>query len=230
MPPTRRPRRSGWTSSPEPPVEKRPRIRRAQANTGRASSGRRRRKPQDSAPSPSPSSLPSPVYRAHITWIHFTLALLKKEKKKKKLSRSLFKKDHWILPTPLQSVWPHGYSPSQPLPSVSVEHRRCCRHADTTVPRIFYSSVLQSSRRGTEPFICNIAKEISVWIFFFLKMKLLVHYKAVLWSIKFYVPVSPHSCERTCACALSVQVPFRCFIKYWMFVFSPLQQGDTVAV
>lgn len=104
--------------------------------------------------SPSASPLPPPVYRAHITWIHFTLALFKK---KEKISRSLFKKDRWILPTPLQSLWPHGHSPSQLLPSCLCWTRRKKRgtmlplrryHCIYVWPRMLYSSALQNSRRG----------------------------------------------------------------------------------
>lgn len=63
-------RPSGWTSSPKLPVEKLPlRHRRAWLNTGRASSGH-------VGDTGLPTLLPpSPVYRAHITWNHFTLAL-----------------------------------------------------------------------------------------------------------------------------------------------------------
>lgn len=108
----------------------------------------------------SPFSLPpSPVYTAHITWIHFTLAL--------------FFFFFVRLSMPLQSPWPHGYFFFISLRlSVSFEHTKTRRTMLSSHQRhcmyvwlgYFISPYFQQPER-TKSFICNIVED--VFFFFF---------------------------------------------------------------
>lgn len=80
----------------------------------------------------------------------------------------------WLLPLSAPSIclcWTHRKKRGMMLPL-----RRY--HRIYVWPWIFYSSVLQSSRRGLNLFICNIAKEsfcmiFFFWLFFFLRWSFL---------------------------------------------------------
>lgn len=119
-------------------------------------------------------------------------------------------KDHSFLPMPLQSPWPHGYFFISLRLSVSFEHTKTRRTMPSSHQRhyvwlgYFISPYFQQPER-TKSFICNIVED---FCFCFFKMKFLVHYETVLWSIKFYVPVSPFVWKYSVyVCVLACEFP-----------------------
>lgn len=206
-------RPSGWTSSPKLPVEKLPlRHRRAWLNTGRASSGH-------VGDTGLPTLLPpSPVYRAHITWNHFTLALF---------YFSLFVffiKTTESFATSNLSFLPHSYffflSPSfMYFPNTHL-HTNKDYPTKPPMPLVsrFYFSVFWTARAKLwRTLICNIDEKKHV----FFKMKFLVYHSMVLWSINIYTSVFPFVWK--CVCMYVCMRVFECesplvFIKYWMLV------------
>lgn len=182
---------SGWKHSPKRPVEKRPRTHRsAWLNTGRASSCHVGVTGLPPSLTPSLSLLCIEHTLLEFTYLGTFLFLLFPS----------LPKDHSILPMPLQSP-PHLlHSASSPFHlSVFLKHTKS-RRTTFKPPTpcmwfgwFYYSQCFQQPER-TKYFICKIAKEG-----FFLKMKFLVHYETVLWSIKSYMSVFS-ICVNVCAC------------------------------